>query len=299
MIKEFHPDLLPKIRDLAVTAHRDVLNQTLTGNWLSTFRGQGMEFSGYREYQSASDDAGKIDWKASLRAQKLLVKQLDEDRNLQVTLLVDVSNSMLYGSKELLKAEIAAQVASTIAYPAIRAGDSVGLAMFSDEINKFSKPKLGLHQHARITNLLSKPEHYGGGFDLGAALTKSMGALQQRGLLIIISDFIGLEDNWDQHLRVASQRYDLIGVMIRDPRDRRLPKRAGEYVLEDPYTQEKLIIDCAQYAEPYKEYVKQEEQTIFDRFYTSKNDIFSLEAGSDYRKQILTFFARRAAQLQG
>ena len=132
MIKEFHPDLLPKIRRLAIQANRDVLSRTLTGNWLSTFKGRGMQFSGYREYQQSTDDAGKIDWRASLRAQKLLVKELQEDRNLQVTIMVDVSNSMLYGSGEELKAEVAAEIASTLAYPAIRAGDSVGLVMFSD-----------------------------------------------------------------------------------------------------------------------------------------------------------------------
>ena len=299
MIQEFHPDLLPKIRDLAINAHRDVLNQTLTGNWLSNFRGQGMEFSGYREYQSSSDDASKIDWRASLRAQKLLVKELEEDRNLQVTILVDVSNSMLYGSTQTLKAELAAQVASTLAYPAIRAGDSVGLILFTDKIKKFSKPKLGLYQHARITQLLTNPEHYGGAFNFGDALTQSMGALRERGLLIIISDYIGLEEGWDHRLRIASQRYDIIGIMIRDPRDRRLPKRAGEYVLEDPYTQEKIVIDCATYAQPYQEYVKQEEQAIKDRFHISKNDLLSIEVGSDYRKELLTFFARRASQLQG
>lgn len=299
MIEEFHPDILPKIRDLAVSAHRDVLNQTLTGNWLSNFKGQGMEFSGYREYQSASDDAGKIDWRASLRAQKLLVKQLEEDRNLQVTVLVDVSNSMLYGSTELLKAELAAQVASTIAYPAVRAGDSVGLIMFSDHVKKIAQPRLGLSQHALITRLLTEAEHYGGAFDFSEAITQSMGWLKDRGLLIIISDYIGLKEGWDHRLRVASQRYDVIGVMIRDPRDRRLPKHAGEYVLEDPYTQEKIIIDCATYAQPYKEHVQKEEELIKQRFHVSKNDIFSIEVGSDYRKQIIEFFARRAAQLQG
>ena len=299
MIKEFHADLLPKIRDLAVNAHRDVLNQTLTGNWLSTFKGQGMEFSGYREYQSTTDDASKIDWKASLRAQKLLVKQLDEDRNLQVTFLVDVSNSMLYGSGETLKAELAAQVTSTIAYPATRSGDSVGLILFSDKIKKFSRPKLGLDQHAHITSLLADAKNYGGAYDFSEALTKSMGALKERGLLIIISDYIGLKQGWDTRLRIASQRYDIIGVMIRDPRDRRLPKSAGEYVLEDPYTEEKIIIDCATYAKPYEEHVAKEEQAILERFRTSKNDLLQLEVGSNYRKQIMTFFARRAAQMRG
>lgn len=299
MIKEFHPDLLPKIRDLAIAANRDVLSRTLTGNWLSVFKGQGMEFSGYREYQSASDDASRIDWKASLRSQKLLVKELQEDRNLQVTVMVDVSNSMLYGSGEELKAEVAAQVASTLAYPAIRAGDSVGLIMFTDQVETMIKPKLGVDQHALLTNILSEPERYGGPFDFGKALTQSMGALGEKGLLIIVSDYLGLSDNWDKHLRVATQRYDIVGVMVRDPRDRRLPKHAGEYVLEDPYSDEKIVIDCAQYAKPYREYVQKEEENIKRRFQLTKSDLLKLEVGSDFRKQIITFFARRAAKMEG
>jgi uncharacterized protein (DUF58 family) len=156
MIKEFHPQLLPRVRELSIKAHRQVLSRTLSGNWLSTFKGRGIEFSGYRKYLP-TDDASTIDWKASLRARKLLVKELTEERNLNVILFVDVSNSMLYGSRDVLKAEYVAEIVSSIAFAALRAGDAVGLVLFTNKLEVYLRPNIGMSQHSIILDVIANP----------------------------------------------------------------------------------------------------------------------------------------------
>lgn len=256
-----------------------------------------MEFSGYREYQP-TDDAHRIDWKASLRAHKLLVKELDEDKTLQVLLLVDTGDTMLYGSGKRLKAEEAMHVASTLAYPALRSGDSCGLLMYSNQVRNYAQPKIGMQQHAIITKMLTEEEAYTGAFSLQEALRTAAGITKQRGLLIIISDFIGLQPGWDHELRAANQHFDIIGVMIRDPRDRELPTNAGTFSLTHPTTGQQITIDTKSYAKPYREYVLKEEADIKRRFSTAQASLLLLELGSDVRETIMRFFAQRAAMME-
>lgn len=298
MIHDFRPDLLPQIRELEMHARRDVLSRTLTGNWLSKLKGEGIEFAGYRAYQP-SDDSSLIDWRASLRAQKILVKEHTQDRNLNVIVLLDASETMLYGSGEKLKAEYAAGVASSIAYAALRAGDAAGLAMFSEKLTRFVPPSTGLKHHTLITRVLKDPKNYGGKSNLKQALQEVMGAMDTPGLIVLVSDFLEPQEDWMKYLRVADLKFDFIGVMIRDKRDRRLPKNAGEYVLVDPSTGEKIIIDCAAYAEPYKEYVRQEEQSIRETFHRMNSDVAILEPEHDAIKKLMSFFYRRSKQAGG
>ena len=293
MIKEFTPELLPEVRELLIKANRNILSRTFTGNWLSTFKGRGIEFSDYRQYESG-DDASMIDWRASLRARKILVKELTEEKNLNVLIVYDVSNSMLYGSGKYLKAEFAAQVASSISFGALRAGDAVGLVTFTDGIQTFIEPNIGLKQHNIILSIVGDGKTYGGAFDLDKTLSEIMGAMKQRGMLIVISDFIGLSKKWHQYLEIARGRFEIVGINIRDPRDRRLPQHAGEYILEDPYSDKKLIIDCAQYHKPYKEHVQKEEQAIQQAFRMVQGDVLLLEVGQqDYIRDLLLFFHKR------
>lgn len=293
MIKEFNPQLLPEVRELLIQANRNILSRTFTGNWLSTFKGRGIEFSDYRQYETG-DDASMIDWRASLRARKILVKELTEEKNLNVLIVLDVSNSMLYGSGKYLKAEFAAQVASSISFGALRAGDAVGLVTFNNEIDTFIKPNIGMKQHSIILNIIGKGETYGGGFNLDKTLSEIMSAMKQRGMLIIISDFIGLSDRWQHYLKMARERFEIVGINARDPRDRRLPKHAGEYIIQDPYSDKKLVIDCAEYYKPYRTYVEKEEERIKQLFRAVRGDVLLLEVGQqDYIKDLLLFFHKR------
>lgn len=146
--------------------------------------------------------------------------------------------------------------------------------------------------------MLTEEEAYTGAFSLQEALRTAAGITKQRGLLIIISDFIGLQPGWDHELRAANQHFDIIGVMIRDPRDRELPTNAGTFSLTHPTTGQQITIDTKSYAKPYREYVLKEEADIKRRFSTAQASLLLLELGSDVRETIMRFFAQRAAMME-
>ena len=262
---DFRPDLLPTIRKLEIHAKRSVLSTTLTGNWLSKIRGHGIEFAGYRSY-TVGDDAALIDWRASVRSRKLLVKELSEEKNLNIFLLVDVSNTMLFGTVNKLKAEYVAELVSSFSFAALRGGESVGIALFSDRVKKFAAPKLGLPNHATLMGLIGDINNYGGKKDFPKAASQLLSMMGVPGLIIVISDFVGIDETWDSYLKIMAEQHDLICVAVRDKRDRELPSH-GEYLLEDPTTGQKLVIDVADYGAPYKAYVQHEERKLASLFH--------------------------------
>lgn len=285
---DFRPDLIPTIRKLEIHAKRNVLSQTLAGNWMSKIKGRGIEFSGYRQYTSG-DDANLIDWKASVRSRKLLVKEFTEERNLNIFLLVDVSDSMLFGTTDKIKAEYVAELISSMSFAALTSGESVSLSLFSSEIKSFVDIKQGLAQHATLMKVLSDTRHYGGKKNFIRATTQLMGMMRVPGLIVVISDFIGLDSLWEKQLKIMAARYDLLCICVRDPRDRRLPDK-GEYVLQDPSTNEKIVIDAADYAKPYREYVENEEKHLEHLLHVTNADFLLLETSEDYTHKLMNFF---------
>jgi uncharacterized protein (DUF58 family) len=292
-IQKFEAELLPKIRKLDIYARQAVLSEIIEGNWTTTFKGHGMEFTGYRQY-IFGDDASLIDWKASLRAKALLVKEYEQEKSVNVFFMFDVSNSMLFSSTSKLKAEYAAELISSLAFAILRSGDAVGLGMFTNKLVTRLPLNVGRKMHYMIIKDLSNVNNYGGPFDFGKAMNFMFTFLKNRAVIIIVSDFIGLSDNWYKYLRIASQKYEIIGIMIRDPRDQALPKNTGQYMLEDPYTGEKLYVDVNQYAEAYKQLVVKEEAEIEKHFKATKSELLKLSTDEEFYRHIITFFKRRA-----
>jgi len=292
-IKRFDAELLPKIRKLDVYARQNALSEVIEGNWTTTFKGHGMEFSGYRTYQYG-DDASIIDWKASLRSKSLLIKEYEQEKSVNVYFMFDVSNSMLFSSTRKLKAEFAAEVISSLAFAILRSGDSVGLSMFTDKLVTRLPLNVGRRMHYMIVKDLSNVNNYGGNFDFGKSMNLLFSFLKNRAVILIVSDFIGLDEKWYKYLRIASQKYEIIGIMVRDPRDRELPEDSGQYLLEDPYTGEKLYIDAKQYSKVYAKYVEEEEAKIARHFKATKSDLLILDTSKDFNKAIMTFFKKRA-----
>lgn len=292
-IKRFEAELLPKIRKLDVYARQHALSEVIEGNWTTTFKGHGMEFSGYRTYQYG-DDASLIDWKASLRSKSLLIKEYEQEKSVNVFFMFDVSNSMLFSSTRKLKAEYGAEVVSSLAFAILRSGDSVGLSMFTDKLVTRLPLNMGRRMHYMIVKDLSNVNNYGGNFDLGKSMNFLFSFLKNRAVIIIVSDFIGLDEKWYKYLRIASQKYEVIGIMIRDPRDRRLPPELGQYLLEDPYSGEKIYIDTKKYSKAYADYVAGEEAKIEKHFKATKSDLLKLDTSKDFYKDIMTFFKKRA-----
>lgn len=291
-IKELKVDLTPHIQKIKFKARRDILNRVLEGNWSTVFKGQGLEFAGYRAY-TYGDDASKIDWGASLRAHETLVRELEEYHNFNVFFLVDVSNSMLFSSTGKLKAEYAAELTFSLCYAMMQTGDAIGLGMFTNKLVSKIPPNLGKGVYYRIMGELSNPKNYGGEFDFTKSLQYVSTFLKERSVIIIISDFVGLKEGWHRYLNILSGRYDLIGIMVRDPRDSSMPRRAGQYLVEDPYSDEKLFIDSHQYAKIYAAETKKEEEFIKRSFEKAKLGFISLRTNQDFQEPVMNYFKRR------
>lgn len=257
----------------------------MTGEWISRLHGHGIEFAGYRQY-TAGDDASLIDWKASVRSRKLLIKQLQEEKDLNVFILLDVSDTMLTGTVKKAKAEYAAEITSTIAYGTLHAGENVSLAMYANKVIRYLPLGHGVAQHSIILRLLANIENYGGQKEFAQGSKELLAMMNAPGLIIVISDFIGFDETWERYLKIMATQHDLIAIIIRDPRDRRLPP-TGEYVLEDPTTGQKIVIDAADYAAPYAAYVKQEEERITGLIHRAGAESLFLETTDNY-KDILT-----------
>ncbi len=291
-VKELKIDLVPHLRKVKLKARRDVLNRVLEGNWSTIFKGQGLEFAGYRAY-TYGDDASKIDWGASLRAHETLVRELEEYHNFNVFFLVDVSNSMLFSSTSKLKAEYSAELAMSMCYAMMQSGDAIGIGLFTDHLVKKIPPNMGKGVYYRVIKELSNPKNYGGNFDFTKSLQYVSTFLKERSMIIIISDFVGLKKGWHRYLNILSGRYDIIGMMVRDPRDCEMPASAAQYLVQDPYSDKKLYIDSKQYSKIYKKEVEKEEEFIRNSFEKAKLGFVSLRTDQEFQEPVLNYFRRR------
>jgi uncharacterized protein (DUF58 family) len=206
---------------------------------------------------------------------------------------------MLFTSTKKLKVEHGAELVSSMSYAILRSGDGVGLSMFTDRPVTRRNVNMGRKMHRLIMNDLINVNNYGGNYSFENTARITMSILKSNAVLIIISDFIGLGPEWFKYLRMLNTRFEIIGIMIRDPRDRELPKDAGQYYLEDPFTQEKLYIDAAQYADAYKKYVEKEEESIAKHFKATNADFLKIITDKDYNTDLIKFFKRRSLTHRG
>jgi len=250
-------EILKKIRQIELRTNR-IVTETLAGQYHSVFKGQGMNFDEVREYQPG-DDVRAIDWNVTARMNHPFIKKFVEERELTLMLLVDVSGSGLFGSLEQSKRELAAEIASVLAFSAIRNNDKVGLSLFSDEVEKFIPPRKGRSHVLRVIRevLFYEPKHRG--TDLNAALEFLLRVQSHKAIAVVISDFIGspaiprregsrrpkpqmmLLESLAQAsftlLRQANRRHDLVAVQVTDPRELELPA-LGRLVFQDAETGE-------------------------------------------------------------
>lgn len=293
-VDDLRIDLIPRMSKTDVNSRRDVLAKTLQGEWSTVFKGRGIEFAGFRKYQYG-DDASLIDWKASLRSKEILIREFEEFKNFTIFFLLDVSDSMLFSSHGKLKCEYSAEVLYTIADAMNKAGDSIGMGMFNTTLVNSIYPFIGTEVLNNMkANLLNK-KNYGGGYDLKKALMFSRSILGSKAVIIIISDFIGLEDGWEKYVEMLSLDFELVAIMIKDPRDRDLPFSTGQVMLKDPFTGKNMYVDTRQVSKIYKEDVEKRENYIKSIFKKSKGDFLLLTTDDEeYMKKLVTFFQGRA-----
>ncbi len=291
-------DILKKIRRLELKT-RGMVNAVFSGQYRSVFKGRGMNFEEVREYQPG-DEVRTIDWNVTARFGEVrgdaYVKKFTEERELTVMLVVDVSASGNFGSVHLSKRELAAEVASLLAFSAIRNNDKVGLILFSDHVELFITPKKGRLHTLRIIREILFFEPKGRGTEPGIALRHLNHVLHRRSVVFLISDFQA--PDFSRELGVTARRHDLIAIPIVDPREEELPD-VGLVTLEDAETGEQIEIDTSKRAvrKAFFENVDRLTNERLRQFRSKRIDTISLTTDEDYLPALRTFFRTRERRL--
>jgi len=286
-------ELLKKVRKIEIKT-KGLSKHLFSGEYHSAFKGRGMSFSEVRNYQYG-DDVRNIDWNVTARTGSPHVKVFEEERELTVMLLVDVSRSSLFGSVRQLKSEIIVEICATLAFSAINNNDKVGVLFFTDRVEKFIPPKKG-RQHILyiIRELLNfEPEH--NGTNIGTTLEYFTNMVKKRSICFVLSDF--LSEGYDTPLRIAARRHDLIGVHVLDPREESLPP-VGLLRAADAERGEVRWLDTSsrKVREQYAQWYAQRFDYMQRAFRKSGADHLTIRSNESYVSALLSFFQKRSAR---
>jgi uncharacterized protein (DUF58 family) len=289
-------DLIRRIRRLEIATKR-VVSNLLAGQYHSVFKGRGMAFSEVRPYQPG-DEIRSIDWNVTARMNDAHVKVFTEERELTVMLLVDISSSQGFGSKEKTKGEMAAEVAAQIAFSAIANNDRVGLVLFSDRVERVIPPKKGRKHVLRVVTEILEHRALGRGTDLAAGLTWLLRVAKRRAVTFVISDF--LVEQYEAPLRAAARTHDVIPVVVRDPFEDVFP-HLGLVELEDPETSQRTLVDTSSSAASgaFRNLMRARRAERTQVFRRLELDAIELRAGEDHGEALVRFFRLRARRLAG
>ncbi|MDH4070983.1 MAG: DUF58 domain-containing protein [Ignavibacteria bacterium] len=287
-------ELLKKVRLVEIKT-RGMVNQIFSGEYHSVFKGRGMEFSEVREYQFG-DDVRSIDWNVSARFGHPFIKIFEEERELTVMLLVDLSRSGQFGSGSSLKNEIATEICAVLSFSAIRNNDKVGLILFTDRIEKFVPPRKGRAHILRIIRELISFEPTGSGTSIRSALEYFHHVNKKRSIAFLISDFV--DEGYEKILRIISRKHDVVAVEISDPREKSLPA-AGLVNLTDAETGSERWIDTADRTvrERFRKHWEDHGERRRQLFLRSRVDAIPVQIDRPYIKPIVDFFKRRESRL--
>ncbi len=284
-------ELLRKVRQIEVTTRR-VINEMVSGQYRSHFKGHGVQFSDHRQYV-AGDDVRHIDWKASARTREPLVKKFEEERELTVLLMVDVSGSNEFGSGRKTKMDVASEVAALLSFAASQTGDKVGLLLFASGVEKVLPPRKGRMQTQRIIRelLVFKPSSRG--TDLAGAIDSANRIMKHSGIIFLLSDFIA--ENYELQIRRLSRRHDVVALQVSDARERAVPD-VGHLLVVDPESGEEMMIDPGSYS--FRKWIADAQTATDTDFRTAmtggKIEVLPLKTDEDYIAAVVRFFRIRA-----
>ncbi|MCR4812851.1 MAG: DUF58 domain-containing protein [Bacteroidales bacterium] len=283
-------DILKKVRKIEIKA-RGLSQQMFSGEYHSAFKGHGMAFSEVREYQYG-DDVRDIDWNVTARLNHPYVKVFEEEREMTVMLLVDVSGSNRFGTHHQFKEELVAEVAATLAFSAIQNNDKVGVIMFSDRIEKFIPPKKGSTHILRIIRELITFRPESNGTDITTALKYFTNVIKKRCTAFLLSDFY--DEGYDEALKIAAEKHDLVAIRIADEKEKRLPD-LGLVKFYDPESATTLWVDTSsretreQFTKTYSAY-ENGVRTVMKRYGIDNTEVLT---GEDFVKPLLKLFKMR------
>lgn len=290
--------ILKRVRRIELIT-RGLVKETLGGAYHSRFKGQGIEFDDFREYQPG-DDIRFIDWNVTARMNDPFVRKYVEEREMTVLLLVDVSSSGDYGSGEDSKRERAAEVAAVFAFSALQNHDKVALAMFTDEVEFYLPARKGSAQALRIVREILNYQPRRRGTALEPVLDLTIQRIPHRALVFLISDFITPRNvpnqppTWEKALRAAASKHDLVAVQIIDPRELELPK-VGKVCLEDPETRQQIILDTSSPSvrAAYANRIQEMNDTLVSTLHRNNIERVPIRTDTDYLPALRAYFRSR------
>jgi uncharacterized protein (DUF58 family) len=293
-----HKAIMSGMRQLEIRTRR-MVNDSLAGSYHSVFKGRGMDFDEVREY-SPGDEVRTIDWNVTARAGRPFVKKFTEERELTIFLLVDISASGNFGSSALSKRDLAAELASVLAFSAIRNSDKVGLLLYTDRVERYLPPKKGRRHVLRVVRdiLYHAPEATG--TDTVKALDVANRLLHRRAVVFLISDFetpknqAATRVELRRAMRRTNRRHDLIAVHVEDPREKELPD-VGIVALEDAESGEVIEIDTAspKVRRRFKELSLERGRRLVSDFRSEGIDTLQLQTDAPYMPALQRFFKTR------
>ena len=294
-------ELMAKVGKIRILTNR-LLDDQLSGDYHSTFKGQGVEFDEVRPYL-VGDDVRTIDWNVTARTGTPYIKRYAEERELTVLFMVDVSGSQSYGSASATKAELSAEVTALLALTALRNQDKVGLVLFSDRIVKYIPPRKGRNSVMRLAReVLATGEGAEGGTDLEAAIHFLNGVMSRKAVVFLVSDFMGAarlgaagSDSLARLLRATARHHDLICVTVGDPAEKALPD-VGLVELEDPETGALTLVDTssARVRRAFAAAAEAEQQARVAFLRKTGIEAMNLSTDSPYIDEVRKIFKRRA-----
>jgi len=283
-------ELLKKVRKIEIKTRR-LSDHIFGGEYHSTFKGRGMTFSEVRQYQFG-DDVRAIDWNVTARYNEPYVKVFEEERELTMMLMVDISGSEFFGTNQQFKKDIITEISATLAFSATQNNDKIGLILFSNKVELYIPPKKGKSHVLRIIRELIEFKPQGTGTDIAEALKFLSNVMKKKAIVFLLSDFIG--DDYEQTLKIAGKKHDVTGIRVYDEREESIPN-LGMVQMEDAETGESILVNTQSkrvrqnYANYYKECVDYFKNT----FTKSGAGVLSCRVDESYVKKLLGYFKRR------
>lgn len=283
-------ELLKKVRKIEIKTRR-LSDHMFGGEYHSTFKGRGMTFSEVRQYQFG-DDVRTIDWNVTARYNEPYIKVFEEERELTLMLLVDISGSEFFGTSKQFKNEIVTEIAATLAFSALQNNDKIGLILFTDEIELYIPPKKGKSHVLRIIRELIEFKGKSKKTDLAQALKFLSNVMKKKAIVFVLSDFIS--DNYKDTLKIAARKHDVTGIRIYDKLEENIPN-LGVVEMKDQETGELMLVNTGSKGvrNQYHHYYREKVDYFKDAFQKSGAGALSCNVDESYVKKLLGYFKRR------
>ncbi|NNC50408.1 MAG: DUF58 domain-containing protein [Flaviramulus sp.] len=283
-------DLLKRVRKIEIKTRR-LSDHIFGGEYHSTFKGRGMTFSEVRQYQFG-DDVRNIDWNVTARYHEPFVKVFEEERELTMMLMVDVSGSELFGTSTQFKNEVVTEIAATLAFSATQNNDKIGLILFSDKVELYIPPKKGRSHVLRIIRELIEFKPESKHTNIAEALKFMQNVMKKKAIVFVLSDFIA--DDYNQTMKIVSGKHDVTGIRVYDQREEEIPN-LGIVQMQDEETGELMLVNTTskKVRLNYSKFYQQKVEYYKDSFTKSGAGAIDCRVDESYVKKLLGYFKRR------